>query len=58
MFPPFHQNGMQGPIEVIAGAKRATLRRIQGIKNRCWPHGQAGTAQDPGKMHDVGGELS
>jgi len=58
LFAPFHEDGMQRPVEILTRTQRPGLRRIERVDHMAGADGKARLAQDPREMHDVEGELA
>ena len=50
---PVHEDGVQGPVKVFAGANPHRIRRLKRPDDLAGPDRQAGSPQNPGEMHDV-----
>jgi hypothetical protein len=55
---PLHEHRMQGPVEIIPGADAGGAHRGKRVKHRAGADRNAGSAQRPGEVDDVLGELA
>jgi hypothetical protein len=58
MLPPFHENGVKGPVKIIARPERSAADGIKRLKHKAGPDGQSRLPQHTGEVHDIDGKLA